>query len=257
MRVLFIALLLINALFFGWTRGWLDGVVGIKARGDREPERLARQLHPEKIEILSPQAAAALRKPSCLALGPLGSDAALQAAQAALERAGLAGGASVHSSEQAGVWAVATIRLGSKDFQARKEETYKKLRINYDYLQGPPEELPTLLLSRHDSPKAAEAALEQLSQRALKGLRVLQLQPAQRQHELVYAAADGALQAKLNNLAGKDPALAGGFKPCGPAQASGTAASSATAASAAPASAPPASAAAPSRPGPASPATSG
>jgi hypothetical protein len=213
LRALFIALLLLNALFFGWTRGWLDDIIGLKARGDREPERLARQLHPERIELLNPQAATALQKTSCLQLGPLDGDAALQAAQAALERAGVPADAwTVQTAEQPGVWAVATIRLPNKDFQARKEETYKKMRIDFEYLQGPPEEQPSLLLSRHASPAEAEAALQALSQRALKGLRVLQLQPALRQHSLVVAAADTRLRGRLDAL--KDAALAPGFRPC-------------------------------------------
>ncbi|MET0518279.1 MAG: hypothetical protein ABW005_05520, partial [Burkholderiaceae bacterium] len=150
---------------------------------------------------------------ACLALGPLDGEAALQAAQAALQRAGVPVGEwQDRASEQAGVWAVATIRLTTKDFQARKEETYKKLRISYDYLPGPPEEQPTLVLSRHPSAQAADAALEALSQRALKGLRVMQLQAPQKQHRLVFAQADGALQARLQGL--RDAALSPGFKPC-------------------------------------------
>ena len=54
LRALLAGLVLLNLLFFGWTQGWLDTVVGIKAQGDREPERLARQIHPELITILPP-----------------------------------------------------------------------------------------------------------------------------------------------------------------------------------------------------------
>ena len=74
-------------------------------------------------------------------------------------------------SAQPGAWAVATIKFPNKEFGQRKEETYKRMRINFEYLAGPPEEVPTMVLSRHGSEKAAEAALEAMSQRALKGLR--------------------------------------------------------------------------------------
>lgn len=206
LRALVLALLVLNALFFGWSQGWLDRVVGIKAGGDREPERLAKQVKPERISLLSPQAASALQTRSCLALGPLNGDAALAEAQAALQRAGFgAGDWQVQTAEQAGVWAVASIRLPSKDFQARKEETYKKMKIAFEHLSGPPEELPTLVLSRHASDKAAQAALEALSQRALKGLRVLQLQAPLTRHSLSIPKADGTQQAKLAGL---------GFKAC-------------------------------------------
>ena len=231
LRALVLLLVLLNALFWGWTQGWLDQVIGIKARGDSEPERIAKQVHPERVTLLSPQAAAALQTRSCLQLGPLSGDKALADAQAALQRAGFtASDWQAESSEQPGVWAVASIRLPSKDFQARKEETYKKMRIAFEYLSGPPEELPTMVLSRHASDKAAQTALDALAQRQLKGLRVLQLQAPQSRHNLIIAKADGAQQAKLLSLA-KEPALQGGFKAC-VAQAAGPAASAASAASA-------------------------
>lgn len=230
LRALVVLLIVLNALFFGWTRGWLDQVVGIKAIGDREPERLARQLHPERIQLLTPQAAAALQTTACLELGPFDGEPALQAAQAALEKAGVpASDWQATHVDQPGVWAVATIKLGSKDFQARKEETYKRMKISYEFLAGPPEELPTLVLSRHPSERAADAALENFSQRALKGLRVLQVQAPLKRHSLVLPRVDGLQQAKLRGL--KDAALAPGFKAC-PVAAPAAPAAAASAASA-------------------------
>jgi hypothetical protein len=230
LRALVLLLLLLNGLFFSWTRGWLDGVTGIRATGDREPERLAAQVHPERITLLSPQAALALQTRSCLELGPLTGDTALAEVQTLLQRAGLTSADwQAQSVEQPGVWAVATIRLPSKDFQARKEETYKKMRISFEYLSGPPEELPTMVLSRHASDKAAQSALEALTQRSLKGLRVMQLQAPMQRHSLRVPKADSAQTAKLQGLA-KEPALHGGFRACA-SQAVGPAASAASAAS--------------------------
>src|SRR5206468_6335808 len=59
LRWLVALLLLANVAFYVWSQGWLDDVVGVRARGDREPERLTRQFHPEVIKILTPQAVAA------------------------------------------------------------------------------------------------------------------------------------------------------------------------------------------------------
>ncbi|MCV2351265.1 hypothetical protein [Paucibacter sp. Y2R2-4] len=233
LRALVLLLLLLNGLFFSWTQGWLDGVIGIKAGGTHEPERLNQQVNPESIKLLEPQAAAALQTRVCLESGLLGSEAALNEAQAALQGAGFsAADWQVQHSEQAGVWAVASIRLPTKDFQARKEETYKKLKISFEYLSGMPEEMPTLLLSRHDSEKAANAALESLSQRALKGLRVLQLQTPSKRYKLVMPQLDGLQQGRVANL--KDgAAVAGGFKAC-PVQPAAAAASTAASAASAP-----------------------
>ena len=228
LRALVVLLIVVNALFFGWTRGWLDSIVGIKANGDHEPERLARQQHPELIQLLGPQAAAALQQRTCLELGPLDSDAAVQAAQAALERGGVPASArSTQAIDQPGVWVVATIKLTSKDFEARKEETYKRMHIDYQPLAGPADELPSLVLGRYASAAAANEALDGFSQRALKGLRVLQLQAANKHFSIQVAQADGAMQARLKGL--KDPALAAGFKACAaPNAPAGTAASAAS-----------------------------
>ncbi|MBT9491610.1 MAG: hypothetical protein IV107_04530 [Paucibacter sp.] len=235
LRTLVLLLLALNALFFGWSQGWLDRVVGIKAGGDREPERMANQVHPERVSVLSAQAAAALQTRSCLELAtPLNGDAALSEALALLQRAGFAPADwQAQATELPGVWAVASIRLPSKDFQARKEETYKKMRISFEYLSGPPEELPTMVLSRHASDKAAAAALEALTQRQLKGLRVLQLQAPLKRHNLIFPKADSAQQRTLAALA-KEPALQGGFKAC--AAAAVTAATGAATNASAPAS---------------------
>ena len=206
LRLLLAGLIVLNALFFGWTQGWLDEIVGIKARGDREPERMARQLHPESVQLLPPSAqapmAVAATQRACLTLGPLEGDAALAAAVQALAQAGVTPeNWKEQTSEPPGeiqkTWVVATIRLTSKDFLARKEATYKSLKIPYEFLSGPADEQPTLVLSRHPSEKAAAAALENFSQRALKGLRILPLQSAVRRHSLVFAEADAGLQAKL------------------------------------------------------------
>jgi hypothetical protein len=52
LRALLAALVVANLLFFAFTRGSLDGVLGLRALGDREPERLAHQVRPETIHLL-------------------------------------------------------------------------------------------------------------------------------------------------------------------------------------------------------------
>ncbi|MBB2484680.1 hypothetical protein H5407_05515 [Mitsuaria sp. WAJ17] len=228
LRILLVATLLLNLLVFIFTQGWLDGLTGLHARGDSDPARLQQQVNPDQMQLLNAQAAKSVQARACLEYGPLIGDEALRSAQAQLDKAGIAAAQWQDlRAEQAGVWAVATIRLPNKDFQQRKEETYKRMRINFEYLAGPPEEVPTMVLSRHGSEKAAEAALEAMSQRALKGLRVMQLQAASSLHVLRFAQADGVTQGKLR-----------GIKELGEGRscAAGNAASDAEAASAAPSS---------------------
>lgn len=209
MRVLVLVLLAVNALFFAWSRGWLDPVTGLPAQSGREPQRLAAQQHPERIQPLAASAVAALAQRSCLELGPLDGDAALAAAQAALQALGAT--AQVRSQALPGEWVVATIKLADPEFRARKEATYKQLRLAIEPLQGLPEEQPAFVLSRHASPAEAEARMEAFGKRGLKGLRVLTLKPGLTQHTLVVQA-DGLLAGRLK--AGKEPALAAGVRAC-------------------------------------------
>lgn len=210
MRILVVVLLAANALFFIWSRGWLDAVTGVPANGGREPQRLANQQHPERIQPLAASAVAALAQRVCLELGPLDGDAALAAAQTAVR--GLGAEAQVRSSEQAGVWVVATIKLADPEFRARKEATYKQLRLNFEPLEGLAGEQPAFVLGRHASQAEAEAQLAAFDKRGLKGLRVLALKPPQSRHTLVLPQLDGLLANKLK--ASKDAALAAGWRTC-------------------------------------------
>lgn len=221
MRIVVLVLLAVNALFFAWSRGWLDTVTGLPAEGGREPHRLAAQQNPERIQPLPASAAVALAQRSCLALGPLAGDAALAAALAALKAAGAE--AQVRSSEQAGAWVVATIKLTDPDFRARKEATYRQMRLAFEPLEGLPDEQPSFVLSRHASQADADAQIAALARRGLKGLRVLPLAAPQTRHTLVIEQADGLLAGRLK--ASRDPALAAGFKACAAAPSPASAAS--------------------------------
>jgi hypothetical protein len=219
MRVLVLVLLVVNVLFFTWSRGWLDFVTGVPAEGGREPQRVGAQQRPERIQPLAASAVAALAQHSCLELGPLEGDAALAAAQAALKSAGAE--AQVRSSEQPGLWVIATIKLADPEFRARKEETYRRMRLNFEPLEGLPAEQPAFVLGKYPTQAEATAEAASLDRRGLKGLRVLTLKAPQSRHSLVIPQADGLLAARLK--AAKDPALAAGFKACSAAPAASAA----------------------------------
>ncbi|MFG6458183.1 hypothetical protein [Roseateles sp. BYS96W] len=223
MRLVVILLLAANGLFFVWSQGWLDSVTGLPAHAGHEPQRVENQQHPERIQPLGASAVAALAQFSCLELGPLDTDAALTAAQTALKNAGAE--FQQRSADLPGVWVVATIKLADPEFRARKEATYKQLRIPFEPLDGLPAEQPAFVLSRHPSEAEAAAEAAALDRRGLKGLRVLTLKAPQARYTLVVTQADGLLTGRLKGS--KDPALAAGFKACAPA----TATSAASAAS--------------------------
>jgi hypothetical protein len=57
LRVLLLVLLLANLAFFVWSQGGFGATSGATA-GDHEPERLARQVRPEAVQLLTPPVAA-------------------------------------------------------------------------------------------------------------------------------------------------------------------------------------------------------
>ena len=81
LRSLLAALVVANLLFFAFTRGWFDGLLGLNSLGDREPERLATQVQPEtirsccrwaprRVRRARPAAAASRRRRSAAADAP-------------------------------------------------------------------------------------------------------------------------------------------------------------------------------------------
>lgn len=51
LRAIVVVLLAVNVGFWAWTQGWLDLVVGVPARGDREPGRLGLQVAPDLVRV--------------------------------------------------------------------------------------------------------------------------------------------------------------------------------------------------------------
>jgi hypothetical protein len=52
LRALLALLVVANLVFFAFSRGSLDGILGLRAFGDREPERIANQVRPQTIRLL-------------------------------------------------------------------------------------------------------------------------------------------------------------------------------------------------------------
>lgn len=51
LRAIVVVLLAVNVGFWAWTQGWLDLVVGVPARGDRESGRLGLQVAPDLVRV--------------------------------------------------------------------------------------------------------------------------------------------------------------------------------------------------------------
>ena len=162
LRAAVAALLLANVLFFAWARGWLSPAVPPPHAGEREPGRLAAQIRPETIRLVTPQAASAAVAAAnavCMEAGPFG-DTDIGVAEAAV----LAAGVPANAFERRDVvgkaaWLVYMGRFADAAAQRTKEDELRRLKLGFEPVTAPAELAPGLQLSRHDSREAADAAL--------------------------------------------------------------------------------------------------
>jgi len=200
LRLLVLALVLANLGFYAWTQGMLDGVVGMRAHGDREPDRLARQVRPEIIRVLPPGAAVATlteAAPACLEAGPY-TPAQIGAAEGVLQTVLPAGSWINVKTETPAVWIVYMGKYANREALQKKVDELKRLRIAFEEVRNTSPELDDgLALGRYDSRAAAEKALNDVALRGVRTARVAQLAPAATVHSLRVERADATLQSRL------------------------------------------------------------
>lgn len=218
LRALALALLLANALLLAAQFGVFDRLTGGNAAAQREPERLQRQLNPEGLRILSPQAASAALAaaaasaaqaaaaassalvPACLEAGPF-AGAEADTAERTLRDAGLPTGSwQALKSEDGGAYMVYMGRYADRETLLRKQEEVKRRKLEVEELRGAPELQPGLSLGRFASKAAADTALAAMGRRGVRSARVITLRAAQSHTVLRVPAADATQRARLAGL---------------------------------------------------------
>jgi hypothetical protein len=243
-----VALLLVaNLAFFAWTRGWLTPVVGVGPQGDREPQRVLQQVHPERVGVLGPEAASAAltgrggpgvpdatdgapgapageaggalgagmhpaSAVACLEAGPYGPNE-LHAAQIALAQAGLPP-ERVHAlpAGQQGAWLVYMGRFTDADTLQHKEDELQRIHVAFREVHGAPALEPGLSLGRFGDRAGADDALARLSQRGVRTARVVELPAPAPVRLLRVQDVAPALAARLQTL--QWPGAGTGLRPC-------------------------------------------
>ena len=235
LRLIVLLLILANLLFFAWTRGWLEGVAGLRPHPEREPERLARQKNAELIVVLPPTAASAAMTPraapgaplpgasvpnatlrgACLEAGPFATGASVSAIATllSLQPPLPAGSWTDVKIERPGSWMIYMGRYPNREALAKKEEELKRSRVSYQEVNSPAEYTMGFSFGRYDDRAAAERALERLGERGVRSARVVELAAPATQHMLRAENADAALAERLATI--RSPALGRGFAPCG------------------------------------------
>lgn len=212
LRALVLVLVLANALFFAWTRGWLAPVAEPPQHGERNPERLAAQVRPESIGLLSPRAASAALSAAraasmaagegeeCLEAGPF-TAGDVAAAEALLVQAGLASTQWVQREQpRAATWALVLGPFPNADAQRSRSDELRKLNIAAVVLAEPPGLKGSLQLARYDSREAAEAALPAWAERGVRNARVATLAVAGTEQWLRFERSGSALREQLRSI---------------------------------------------------------
>lgn len=224
LRAVVALLLLANLAFFVWVRGGLAPGFPPPRHGEHEPERITAQLNPALVVVLPPGAASAAvvaaraAAARCMEAGPLGEDdvvAAEALLATALTPASWPAGSWVR--EEAAPpprWLVYAGRVPEAAARRAREAELRRLGLEFELLQAPPELAPGLVLGRHATRAEAEAALAVLTAAStpLKGGRVVSLPAPPPQVWLRVPRASAEQQARLQALPGA--AFAGGFRPC-------------------------------------------
>jgi hypothetical protein len=217
-----------NLAFFAWTQGWLDNLVGIRAAGDREPERIQKQVRPESVSILEPGALTSANPPSpsgrtapgpsaeatggCLEAGPFAASEVAAATEAALTVVA-ADRITEQRTERPGRWIVYLGQYLNRESLVKKQDELKKLNVEFVEVRGMPELEPGIQLGYYSERANAERALEQFSKAGVRGARIVQTVTPAVSTTLRIERPPASLVTPL--LALKDAALHGGFRPCG------------------------------------------
>lgn len=244
LRLLVVLLLLANVGYFAWSYGTL-APFGFAPAVQSEPQRLAQQLHPEALRILTPLEAQQLESPAsgptqpaaassvatpltpatlvatarqeptavaiqCLQAG-LFSDAQTAALRARLQTALPSGSWAFESSTEPARWMIYMGKYASPDVLAKKRSELRQRNVLFQPLNNPALE-PGLSLGDFSSQLDAETELERIAKRGVKTARIIQAQAELRGQKLKLAAVTPDLRAQLDVL--KPQLLGKTLQPC-------------------------------------------
>jgi hypothetical protein len=205
LRLLALALLLANGLYFAWGNGLLRAY-GFGPSQQSEPQRLAEQIAPDTVRLLSPkefkrieEQVKADREPKeCLQAGPLDE------AQAASLRQALTQDFPVDAwqLEAAHItprWIVYMGKYANAEVLAKKRTEIVAMNFKTESLENPALE-PGFSLGGFDTKADADATLARLGARGLHTARVVQERPESTAYELKLPAVGATLKPQLGQL---------------------------------------------------------
>jgi hypothetical protein len=205
LRLFVLLLLLANGLYFAWGNGFLSSL-GFGPAQQSEPHRLAQQIEPEAVRLLSPkefkqieeQVRADQSPKECLQAGPFNEDESAKLRQSLGELLP-ADAWSLEDAPVAARWIVYLGKFPNAEALAKKRNEILAMNLNVERLDNPALE-PGLSLGGFDTKADADAAFARLSARGLHTARVVQERAESLAYRLKLPAVSTALKPKLVEL---------------------------------------------------------
>ncbi len=220
LRLLVLALILANASYYAYSQGLL-AAYGFAPATQAEPQRLAQQIKPEALLVVSPQESAQVASSATQAT--LTSTVSLKASATECLQVGLfneeqtlvlreqllstlpPGSWVIESALVPARWLVYMGKYNSADGLVKKRAELRSLGVSFEALNNASLE-PGLSLGSFKTQPEALAELARISKKGVKTAKVVQERAEQRGQQLKLAAVDGALRSQLDAI---KPQLAG------------------------------------------------
>lgn len=211
LRLVVVVLLIANAAMLAFNLGLVDPL-GDRRDAQAEPERLARQVDPDAVQVLSAQAASAAiaaaaaaasaaAAPACMQAGPFAGADGAQAEKVFADLALAPDRWQAERGEQDGIYLVYMGRYADPEAVQRKQRELERIQVVAEPVHDAPGLQPGLQLGRFGTQAQAAAELQRLAQRGVRTARLVTLRPATPTLTLRVPAADAALRARLAALA--------------------------------------------------------
>jgi hypothetical protein len=217
LRLLLLTLVLANGVYFAWTSGLLRAY-GFAPAQQSEPQRMAQQIRPEALRVLSAgevkgveaQVQTDLAPKECLQAGPF-DEVAAGALRAALEAGWPPGSWQLDAVSQPARWIVYMGKYPNAEALLKKRAELANMNLKLEALTNPTLEIG-ISLGGFDTQIAANAELVRLNQRGIRTARVVLEHEAAQVSQLKLPAVTEPLKARLESLR---PAMAGkAFRKC-------------------------------------------
>lgn len=211
LRFLVLLLVLANGSYFAWSQGLLRAY-GFAPAATNEPQRMAQQVQPESLHMMTPDEVKQLeaapqanaKAGECLQAG-LFNEADGAALRSKLEATLPAGSWTLDAVIEPARWIVYMGKYPSPEALAKKRAELASKNVRFESLGNPALE-PGISLGGYETQAAADIAMDVLARRGVRTARVVQERFELRSVQLKITTVDDAVKAKLEDL---KPVLAG------------------------------------------------